>query len=165
MGDLLDLLDDTMKEKLGLERLLFYARIPVDRHIIKKNRRPIFRNTRTGQPFIGKSSELKSSESYLLLQLRSLKNKYGIIEPIKGALHCMLLFTHKNMYTARGSISRGVGDLSNLLELPCDCLQEAGIIENDAQIHSFDFSRRLSGEENILEIFLMDFKERIDRSS
>ena len=49
-------------------------------------------------------------------------------------------------------------DLSNLYQLPEDCLQQAGIIENDNLIESHDLSRRLHGPQNELEIFILRFQ-------
>lgn len=43
-------------------------------------------------------------------------------------------------------------DLSNLIELPADCLQSAGIIENDTDIVSFNGTGRFPGKQNELEI-------------
>lgn len=150
---------NTLRQKLGLEEILFYAKIDVEQHGIKKNNRPIFRNKRTGKSFLGKSSRFKGLESNLVLELQSLRNKYQITEPIKGALWAMLLFGCKDFYTSRGTVSRGIGDLSNLIELPQDALQAAGIIENDAQIYSLDLSRRFPADTNYIEIFLMRFTE------
>lgn len=151
----------TIRDRLSLEEILFYAKITVDSHGIKKNNRPIFRNKRTGKPFLGKSARFKGAESHFVLELQSLRNKYQIIKPFQGALHAMFLFGCKDFYTARGTVSRSIGDLSNMIELPQDALQEAGIIENDAQIHSLDLTRRIPADENYVEIFLMRFTEDI----
>lgn len=163
--DLVNDIDTMIRLKLSASRVLFHGKFEVPKHIVKKNRRPVFRNKRTGRAFIGKSSELKNAESYLLLQLQSLRNNHKITKPLNGALWCVLLFKYKDFYTARGTVSRHVGDLSNLLELPADCLQEAGIIENDAQIHSFDLSRRLPFDKNELEIFILTFDEKVEYAS
>jgi Holliday junction resolvase RusA-like endonuclease len=152
-----------IRDRLSLEEILFYAKINVAQHGIKKNNRPIFKNRRTGKSFLGKSPRLKGLESDMLFQLQSLRNKYQIIKPIQGALWGMFLFGCKDFYTLRGTVSRSIGDLSNLIELPQDALQEAGIIENDAQIHSLDLSRRLPADENYIEIYLMRFTEQIDK--
>lgn len=159
MGDLLDLLDETMKEKLGLERLLFHACIKVPYHGIKKNRREIHLNRRTGQRFIGKSKRLVSAENYLLQQLLVHKARYKIDFPFRCAMSCMFIFKYRDFHAKNGAISRHVADLSNLFELPADSLQKAGIIYDDRLIHSFDFSRRMPGEEDELEIFIREFRE------
>lgn len=155
---------ETLKQKLGLAEVLFYAKFQVPYHVIKKNNRPVFRNRRTGKSFLGKSSRLKSGEDYLLLQLQSYRNHYKITKPIDGALWAMFLFHYKDFYTKGGAVSRQVGDLSNLIEAPQDALQKSGIIKNDAQIHSLDLSRRIQSDENKLEIFLMRFTEPLKDS-
>ena len=60
----------------------------------------------------------------------------------------------------KGKISQRLPDLSNLYELPQDCLTEAGVIHDDHLICSHDLSRRLIGDRHALEVFL--FKHPFD---
>lgn len=50
-----------------------------------------------------------------------------------------------------------IGDLSNLYQLPEDCLEKAGIIANDTLIMAHDYSRRLPAEKNELEIYVLKY--------
>lgn len=142
--------------QLTPNKILFYAKIEVDRQISKKNARPIFKSG--GKPFLGKSQQLRSAENSMVLQLRSQGNKLGITEPIRSDLWCMFLFYFKDYHLRKkAKRSMRVNDLSNLFELPADCLQTAGIILDDNQICSFDLSRRLPGDRNYVEMFLIDY--------
>jgi Holliday junction resolvase RusA-like endonuclease len=158
-------LNETIRQKLSLQELIFYGKIAVERNYSKKNNRPLYKNRGTGRSFIGKSPELKAAENHLVRQLRILRDKQGITQPYKGAVWLMLQFGCANYFTVRGSVSRQIGDLSNMIELPQDALQEAGIIENDAQVHSLDLSRRIPSDENYVEIFLMRFTEDLSAPS
>lgn len=146
--------------KLKADKIVFYAKIDVDRHVSKKNNRPIFRAG--GKAFLGKSQALRYAEDKMVLQLRSQRNHLRIAEPIRHDLWCLLLFFFKDYHLKKESKrSQRVNDLSNLFELPADCLQTAGVIENDSQICSFDLSRRLPGDKNQVEIFLIKYEAAI----
>jgi len=130
----------------------FYIYLPVDKHISKKNNRPIWRGR------IGKSKDLQNAEKYLTLAFKSRKNELKL-NTLRGDIWVIFRFYFKNYHTKQGVRSDRVNDLSNLYELPQDCLQEAGVIENDSDIVSHDRSRRLPGKENALEIEIYSFKE------
>jgi Holliday junction resolvase RusA-like endonuclease len=68
-------------------------------------------------------------------------------------------FFFLDYYTKTGERRRTLPDLSNLYEMPQDCLQTAGIIDNDTDIISHDGSRRLPGVENRLEILIYEVDE------
>lgn len=159
MSDLLDLLDDTMKGKLGLERLLFHARFKVPYHGVSKNRREIHYNRRTKRSFIGKNSRLVFIENYLLQQLRRAAIDQKIDKPYRCAVSVLCLYRYADFKCKNGSLSRHVADLDNLFGIIGDTLQKSGIIYNDRLIYSWDFSRRLPGKENELEIFIREFTE------
>lgn len=156
---------EQIKEALkGNGDALFHAHIKVPRHIVKKNSRPIRFNRRTGQRFIGKSYELAHAEIRLEDQLRNHVLKIPGFSTITKTVWAVFLFyfPHKDFLVKRGdrkgNLSRRMPDLSNLIELPADCLQKAGIIENDHLICSLDLSRRLPGKEYALEIFLFEYE-------
>jgi len=134
--------------------LIFYATIEVDRHFTKKNSRPIYR--RGGKPFIGKDATYAKAETAMVSCLRSQGVSHGISEPFECDVHAVFLFHFDNYYVKDGSRrSKRVGDLSNLYQMPEDCLQKAGIIKDDSQIVSHDFSRRLPSDKTYLEIILL----------
>lgn len=100
--------------------------------ITKKNHRPIFKRRDTGKPFVGKSKSLADTEKRMIFYFhgaRLRKNIPTLVEP----LWITFLFFMKQKSTA---------DLSNLYELPQDCLEKAKIISNDRIIESHDGSRK-----------------------
>lgn len=136
--------------------VLFYAMIPVDRHVSKKNSRPVY--SRGGRPFIGKSDLLRTAEEHLVGALKDrLPDLKG--EMIKGSIHCTFVFGIEKgqYYTKKGIRSMKLPDLSNLIQLPEDALQKAGIIENDTNILSLDGSRRIPSNSNYIEITIRPF--------
>lgn len=160
---LLERIEQDVFSRFKSSEILFHARIRVDSHVSKKNSRPIFKRGR--KSFLGKSSKLVSAENALVYELRTQRNNLRINKPFRCDLHAMFLFKIKDYYVkdkVKKTLRRRLTlpDLSNLLELPADCLQTAGIIENDTQICSFDLSRRLPSETNELEIFLIKFDEK-----
>jgi len=134
------------------DRPIFFARFKVGSHIVKKNNRPIMRHRGRGTTFIGKSTELRQAESHMSYELFKAKRDNKISYPIMTDIHCQFRFFFKDFYTKQGVRKLTLPDLSNLIQLPEDCLQEAEIIGNDTQIISLDGSRRLPGEANVLEI-------------
>jgi Holliday junction resolvase RusA-like endonuclease len=138
---------------------LFYASIEVERHATKKNGRTIFFAGK--RPILGKSQALRDAESNLVLELRSARNTYGITEPIECDMRALFIFHFANYFTKRGPRNKKLGDLSNLYQLPEDCMEEAGIIVNDSLICSHDGSRRVPSDRNRLEIYLLRFEEEV----
>lgn len=138
---------------------LFYAKIPVESHSIKKNNKEIRFNRATGQRFIASNKRVLSAQSHLVSQLRSRANLLHLYKPIECPVWTLLLFWFKDYFTQKGVVSKKLPDLSNLYQLPEDCLQKAGILVDDNQIHSHDLSRRLPSNENLLEIFILKYED------
>lgn len=138
--------------------ILFKCLIKVNRHGIKKNSKQIFVNKKTGSRFIASSNNSKVSECWLMARLHIEKIKQKIDQPIDCDLNATFKFYFpKSVYfTKKGPRSKTLSDLSNLYELPQDCLQKSGIILNDTLICSHDGSRRLpiDGPDYYLEIIL-----------
>lgn len=130
----------------------YFISIEVESHVVKKNNRPI--HGRGQKKWIGKSNRLRTMEDFLKLQFRSRANALGIRRPLSGDIHAIFRFYITNYYTAKKERSRSIPDLSNLIQLPEDCLQAAGVIENDSDIVCLDGSGRFPGDKNILEIEL-----------
>lgn len=156
---LVDALESSVHKQFDIERLIACFNIDVQSHVIKKNSRPIYR--RGAKVFLGKSKELVNAEKAMTLNLRSQANIQGLKEPIKGPLWVIMhfYFPRERFFTKQKQISRILPDLTNLMQLPEDCLVEAGIIEDDSQIHSVDLSRRLPSHEYRLEIFLLKYQD------
>lgn len=131
--------------------MIFRCIIQVEDHVVKKNGRNIFVNKRTGQLFPGKSSRLVKAENNLVKEFRDQwwqwKNTDPdrVATPINYPINVMMLFyfNKAHYYTKKGNINKKLPDLSNLYQLPEDCLQKAGVIENDHYICGHDGSRRL----------------------
>lgn len=120
----------------------------------KKNKRPIFRNRRTGRVFLGKSGRLRSAETAAVWELKSALLGWGrnaeIVFPIVEPVAVRFMFYRKTHRRC---------DLSNLLELPQDALVKAGILQDDSLIESLDGSRKLYDPKNPrTEIIISTFK-------
>lgn len=154
-------LNTRIGESFGLDNLLFMASIPVEKHVIKKNSRTIFSNRATGRMFPGKSIGLRSAEQYLTSKLKDFAQGFGIHEPISQPVWVIFHFYfEKSLYfTKKGQRNKNLPDLSNLYELPQDCLEMAGILENDNLIDSHDWSRRIPAENSRLDIFILKAPE------
>lgn len=130
-------------------KTLFYCKIQVEHHAVKKNGRKIMRNRRTGTSFLGKSSKLVSAENYLTHAILRAKITNGPSEPITCDVNARFVFyVPESKYYVKAKKktdaprrSKTLGDLSNLYQLPEDILQVVGVYENDSQIQGHDGSR------------------------
>lgn len=157
---MIDTLQRSIRAQFDLDKILFKFSMDVDSHVVKKNSRPIYLNKGTGKSFIGKDKRVISAEKTMILEMRSQANKYKIEmieEPCWAIFH--FYFPKDHFFTKKGLINQKLPDLSNLYELPQDCLEDSGILKNDTLIHSHDLSRRLIGDKYKLEIFLLKFNE------
>lgn len=144
-------------------KTLFYLRIPVEHHAVKKNNRQIHFNKRTGRRFIGKSERLGCAEkeltdAFLRAKEYNVISTYPITFPVQVTMR--FFFAKEKFFTKAGTINKKLPDLSNLYQLPEDCLQKAGIIYDDHLICSHDGSRRLPHpSRNYLEIEVFTYEE------
>lgn len=147
------------------DKCFFHLICELDKHWVKKNGRDIGRNFKTGRLFPIKSPGLEQAEVYLINAMQLAKNKNQSFNfPFTKPVHMKSIFTfpRKEFFCqTKGTSGEPVGrrnskipDLSNLYQLPEDCLQTAGVIENDSLIDSHDGSRRLPGLTFRLEIKL-----------
>lgn len=146
-------MNETEKEK----KELFYCKIAVPKHGIKKNGRTIFKTRGSNRSFIGKSKDLQALEKLLALFFTSAKNRYGLKAPINVPVHAKFIFHMNTLFTKKKMLAKNGPDLSNLYQLPEDVMQAVGIIENDNLIFSHDGSRKKDCIDNILEIWLYEF--------
>jgi len=144
----MDLLENDIK---ALHRATITIDVPF--HGIKKNNRQIF--GRGSKKWIGKSDRLRSAENYLILKLKSWRNEYNF-QTVNTRMWVKFKFYMDNFYNKDGSRNKKIGDLSNLIELPQDALQMAGIILDDGLIDRLDGSERLHAIENKLEIHIYE---------
>lgn len=159
---LLAAIQEGVHAKFSLDKLLFHCSLSVDGHVIKKNGRKIM--SHGGRLFPGKSDRLIAAEKLMTMKLRSHANRVGLNAPIRCPLWVIFhfYFKHDDYFakpkkkTDTPRMKLTIGDLTNLIQLPEDCLQSAGIIENDALICSLDLSRRIVGPETKLEIFILE---------
>lgn len=144
-------------------RPFFYVSIEVDKHVVKKNSRDIFMNRKTGRMFPSKSPDLKQAETLLINAMTIAKQRLGV-DRYSGPIWAVFnfRFPRKEYYCqTKGTKGEPIGrrnskipDLSNLYELPQDCLEKAGVILNDSLIEAHDGSRRTVGDSFRLEIRL-----------
>lgn len=132
--------------------MLFEFKTEVAKHWSSKNNNRI--RLAGKRIFCGKQEALLSDRQRLVLEL---KQAWAFKPPIMDPLHAEIKFYFKDFFTQKGAMNLKLGDLDNLLCLPLDAMQLAGIIENDAQFMSFDGSRKLPGDANILQITLRKF--------
>lgn len=125
--------------------IIFHCKIEVKSHVVKKNRRPIFKNKATGRVFLGKSPQLVTAENNLISKLRSAWfNSESLKTPIAYPVNVKMIFwfNDKEFFTKKGNVSKHIPDLSNLYQLVEDSMQKASILENDHWIAGHDGSRR-----------------------
>lgn len=128
----------------------FYISLYVPDHLSKKNNRPIWRGR------LGKSQKLRDVENYLTA---AFKKELGSRPTIKGPVWVKFIFHTTKYWTKKKQRNKKMGDLVNLIQLPADCLESAGVIEDDTNIISMDGSRRLPSDHNRLEICVLSVPE------
>jgi len=155
---------DIVREKISENGdALFHCYIKVPRHVVKKNSRDIRVDRRTGRMWPGKSNELLFAERRLVSAFRTKVLRDPHFKTITTPVWVVYLFYFpKDEFIVKkgprkGRISGRLPDLSNLFEIVSDSLEDAGIIENDRLISSFDLSRRLPGETCALEVFVFSY--------
>jgi len=138
-----------------MELFEFYAEVP--NHAVLKNSKRYFKNPRTGRVVVLPSENAEYMKKWLsaaLLRFKLLQK----IESIDCDVNARFLFyfPKSKFYTKKGVRSARIADLSNLYEMPQDCLQVAGVLLDDALICSHDGSRRLpiDSEKHYLRITL-----------
>jgi Holliday junction resolvase RusA-like endonuclease len=145
-----------------MSEVLFYAKFQVPYHGIKKNNKQIARNRATGQAFIRSSDKALFAKKWLNQKLiaERLKQRIDMITTDVVA-EFIFHFPETLFFTKKGLRSKTLSDLSNLYEMAQDCLQDAGIIENDTNIvnHGNSHRRPIVGSEYWLEIKLSKPKE------
>lgn len=135
-----------------MAEVLFSAKIPLTAHRTKKNS---YRVNRSSGKFY-KPKKITDNEEELMGPLRKVwADKPPICQDIE--ISFTFCFAHDVFFTKKGSRAQRVGDLDNLLQLPLDCLQKAGIIKNDSQVMSFDGSRKYPRETTYIEIEIKAF--------
>lgn len=127
--------------------VLFYANLYVPDHVSKKNNRPIWNGR------LGKSEKLRTAESYLTQIFRNAHKS----PTIDVSVQATVIFHFTKYFTKKGIKSLKCGDLVNLLQLPLDCLEAAGVIKDDSLVESLDGSRIIHSDQNRLEITLYPF--------
>lgn len=123
--------------------LPYHITIPGD-PVVKKNNRPIYRNSNTGRPFLGKSQKLREAEERAVMYCNA-----ALIDQIDCDVEvCFIFYTKTNRRI----------DLSNAVQLYEDALQASGILENDSQIRSLDGTRQFKDAHGPrVEIFIFPF--------
>lgn len=141
--------------------VLFKCIIDVESHGIKKNSREIRFNTRTKRPFLGKNSKAEKLEIQMLQKLKYAAWASDLKMPINSAVNVKFTFHYPEtaFYTKKNNVSKNLADLSNLYQMPEDCLQKANILENDRLICGHDGSRRVPSGAFQLEIEITELPD------
>ncbi len=162
MGGISSLIREIQNQFLSVETdsMIFHCKLPVEKHVVKKNGRPIHLNRATKRPFIGKSKDLSSAEKYMVDQfnIAARLQSFGFEGTTEEPVHVIYHF-HYGPGNTRGY---HLSDLSNLFELVSDSLEDANIIANDKQIKSFDGSRKYLSSSTFLEVFVLKFNQDTD---
>lgn len=134
---------------------LFHVIVPVRKHTTKKNGKTAFYSKRLNKAWVTTKKSARTEEEKLIETLLIVKKTIkDVTFPITEEIHAEFIFNMSDYYTKKGERRKNLPDLSNLIELPQDALEKAGIIENDSLIYSLDGSRRLPSEQDTLEITL-----------
>jgi len=168
-----DNIDKALKHFHLADLIKFQASFELQKHEVKKNRRKIMINRKTRKPFIGKSDGLQQSELILIQRLIQHRLRQ-LSQPIDGDLWMIAIFeTKRSVLMAKTGIrKKTTANLSNLVQIVEDCLQKtkvskrgklisrgAGIINDDDQIQSLDWSRIVAGDSTKLHLYLLSYEE------
>jgi len=150
--DLVDTIHQQLAILEAMNKVHFHCLVQGDgfQHIVKKNRRPIWR--RGSRVTIGKSKELIHGEHVLVSSFKRQMKLLAFTAPFPPPYHVVYLFT----FGPEHSKNYHLTDLSNLFELVSDSLEDAGVIENDRWIFSFDGCRKRLGDKTSLEVFVLE---------
>lgn len=171
MESIIEALQSRIQLQKDASKILFHAKIEVPAHAILKNGKAIRKIRRkVGRAmdvkrFIGKTVTQMKAEEFITLKLSAARNLSSaeVIRqlPINRPVWCIFWFYYNDFYTKKGQMRLNIGDLSNLYQMPEDCLQKVGILSNDAWISSHDLSARLPSNDglNWLEIFVLDLPD------
>lgn len=136
--------------------ILFEAYLRIDKHVSKKNNIRPRKNASSGRYSVAVDSKTKSELDYLTLKLMGEKAKWRLYEPISCPVSVSFIFHYKK--NKNGKATKRFLDQSNAYQGPEDCLQEAGILLDDALIENHDGSARiLDAAETALEIVIREF--------
>lgn len=123
---------------------LFEVEIP-GRPGIKKNSKNIFRNRKSGKPFITTSGKYKSWEMMAAVFIKKAHAQFNFIHfenPVK-AHFTVSLSSHKNE-----------PDFGNAVEGVCDLLEKLGVIKNDKLIHEATI-KKVFGEKDFISVQIL----------
>lgn len=153
---------DQTRLRFDASKILFNISLDVEKHWSMKNRNQIFKAG--GRTFIGKSSAIVSAKHWMTLKISQEKYRQNLTT-IDGPVWVIFHFYCSNFWlkpkrkSDAQRMNMKMGDLSNLYQMPEDCLQAAGVIQDDSLICSHDLSRKLpsNSDKNWLEIFVIKF--------
>ena len=103
----------------------------------------------------------KSAKDFLLNKLDK-NNPSSIGHNVFAIKYFFKEILNENLNIPNPKRNKTIPDLSNLYELPQDCLERAGVIVNDRIIESHDLSRRLPSKQNEIEIFILRHRNDVD---
>lgn len=144
------------------ERLVFSSTLRVTGFGMLKNRKRIFTNKRTGASFLGTEQKHKNYQNELLAKLIKARPADFVCNSASMLrIQFKFAYPRHKIVTKKNALNRKCGDLSNLYQMPEDCLQRAEIISDDVYIVSHAGSKRvISPDENYyIEIKVFEIEE------
>jgi len=123
-----------------MSEVLFRCRIN-GRARSKKNSKQIFRNRKSGKPFITSSSEYKKWSAFAAGYIARAKKIDTIDYPVNLVLRCHYINKKHQQ------------DLDNIIASVSDVLEDCDVIKNDNLFYSYDGSRKIyDAETDFIEI-------------
>lgn len=150
-----------------MKEILFQAYFRCLRHSSRKNEKKIHRTA--SRSWIGSSEKATECEKWTLRALHIERLKQRLDKPIDCDINAQfILYFPKTIYNTKKNVrSKSIGDLSNLIQGPEDCLQIAKIIENDTLVCGYDGSRRkyIDGSDYFIKIVLTKYEAEENENS
>lgn len=167
MSNLLDAIEDKFIEPFDPNTVLYHARFETStaltqssltRVIHKRNPNSTTR-IRNDERTTWLRETRESTKDGLVLALRERANELHIQVPLLDPVWAMCLFfyTPTVYYNESGVVSRRTPSLIKLIDFATRALVKANIIYTPKLIQSHDGSRKLVGESNAVEIFLLPY--------
>jgi len=130
---------------------VFELLIEVKEHAVQKNRQQIRFSKSTRRRFIAKSDQAQRAANELTqkLLIYKLQNKIETID-FDVTAKFVFYYPQSKFFTKKGVRSKNLADVSNLIELPQDCLQKSKILADDNLICTVEAKRGISTDDRHL---------------
>jgi Holliday junction resolvase RusA-like endonuclease len=128
---------------------VFELLIEVEKHVVQKNRQQIRFSKSKRRRFIAKSDQAQRAANELTqrLLIYKLQNRLETID-FDVTAEFIFYYPQSKFFTKKGVRSKNLADVSNLIELPQDCLQKSKILADDNLICKVEAKRGISENES-----------------